>query len=223
LYKKYIYIHVHILCKITSATITKYSSWTQMFMIYRQIEWNTKNTTLLDQNLKIIETCKIDTLRPVTFLVWYRYFNKTWRVKASFMGKHLLQMDSYCLTSHLFYSFQFCWRWNTTPTSKPLRNLYQTRFVSSTPHHDRKWNIILRLHRLKCNYHNIRLHSQRILELYIRLIDCFWKLLPWQHTSYVVTRFNRQYSKIQGGFRKETRCKLTKYNPFSTLAVHAHH
>ena len=136
MYKKYIYIHI--LCKITSAAITKYSSWTQMFMIYRQIEWNTKNTTLLDQNLKIIETCKIDTLRPVTFLVWYRYFNKTWRVKASFMGKHLLQM--------------YCWRWNPTPTSKSLTNLYQTRFVSSTPH-DWKWNIMLRLHILKCNYH----------------------------------------------------------------------
>jgi len=55
------------------------------------------------------------------------------------------------------------------------------------------------------------------------IIYHFWKLLPWQHTSYVVTRFNRQYSKIEGGFRKETRCKLTKYNPFSTIAVHAHH
>lgn len=59
MYEKYIFINI--LWKITSTTITKYSSWTQMFMICRQIEWNTKNTTLLDQNLKIIETCKIDT------------------------------------------------------------------------------------------------------------------------------------------------------------------
>lgn len=104
MYEKYIFINI--LWKITSTTITKYSSWTQMFMICRQIEWNTKNTTVGSepQNHWNMQD---RYLRPVAFLVWYRYFNKTWRVKASFMGKHLLQMDSYCLTSHLFYCFNF--------------------------------------------------------------------------------------------------------------------
>jgi hypothetical protein len=45
--------------------------------------------TFPKSNIKIVERDKIENIRPLTLLTWYKHSIKKWRGKASFKGPNL--------------------------------------------------------------------------------------------------------------------------------------